>query len=143
MQQIAYLRGSSYHPLGATPRERGVDDLRYMRSELARDSPLPEVQHRILPYSHNSTPVHGREVTVEPFVELAIERWAREVNDKYDKELRDRKFQRLPLTHPHLFRGNPLKPTNKQVSERIRAIEEGNTEDVLKMKAAKKVKDNN
>ena len=79
---------------------------------------------------------------MEPFVELAIERWAREVNDKYDKELRDWKFEHLPFTHPHLFRGNPLKPTNKQVSERIRAIEEGNTEDVLKMKAAKKAKDN-
>jgi|TARA_Y100000310_G_scaffold151102_1_gene150616 hypothetical protein len=77
-------------------------------------------------------------IIMESFVELAIERWAREVNDKYDKELRDWKFERLPLTHPHLFRGNPLKPTNKQVSERIRVIEEGNTEDVLKMKAAKK-----
>ena len=79
---------------------------------------------------------------MEPFIELALERWAREYNQKHDRELSNWKSKRLPFTHPHLFRGNPLKPTNKQVSERIRAIEEGNTEDVLKMKAAKKVKDN-
>ena len=78
---------------------------------------------------------------MNPFVELAIERWAREVNDKYDKELRDWKRARLWQTHPHLFRGNPLKATEKQISARIRVTEEGNTADVLKMRAKERAKE--
>jgi hypothetical protein len=78
---------------------------------------------------------------MEPFVKLAIERWAKEVNNKHDRESMKWKFEHLELTHPHLFKGNPLKPTNQQIHDRTRAIEEGNTQDVLKMKAAKKAKD--
>ena len=79
---------------------------------------------------------------MEPFVELAIERWAREYNDKYDREQKGLKRKRLWFTHPQLFRGNPLKPTNKQISARIRVIEEGGTAEVHERRAAKRAKDN-
>jgi hypothetical protein len=80
---------------------------------------------------------------MEPYIELAIERWAREYNEKHDQELRDWKRKRLPFTHSHLFRGNPLKPTNKQIIARTLAIEEGNTESVLKMRATLKAEASN
>ena len=79
---------------------------------------------------------------MEPYIELAVERWAREYNEKHDRELRDLKRERLPLTHPHLFRGNPLKPTKKQILARILAYQEGGTADVLERQAAKRAKDN-
>jgi hypothetical protein len=79
---------------------------------------------------------------MEPFVELAIERWAKEVNKKYDKELFAWNRTRLRDTHPHLFRGNPLKPTKKQILARILAYQEGGTADVLERQAAKRAKDN-
>ena len=80
---------------------------------------------------------------MEPFIELAMERWAREYNNKYDNELRHRKLERLPFTHPHLFRGNPFKATNKQIRARTLAIEEGNTESVLKIRATLKAEASN
>jgi hypothetical protein len=49
----------------------------------------------------------------------------------------------LPLTHPHLFRGNPFKATNKQIRARTLAIEEGNTESVLKIRATLKAEASN
>ena len=81
---------------------------------------------------------------MEPFVKLAIERWAMEVNANYDRKLMKWKLEHLEYTHPHLFRGNgnPLKPTAKQISDRTRAIEEGNTEDVLRQRVVKKARDN-
>ena len=79
---------------------------------------------------------------MEPYVELAIERWAKGVNANYDKELSASRRERLPHTHPGLFRGNPLKATENLVRKRILAINEGNTEDVLKMRAAIKAKAN-
>ncbi len=81
---------------------------------------------------------------MEPYIELAIERWAREYNEKHDQELSDWKRKRLPLTHPHLFRGNPFKATtNKQIRARTLAIEEGNTESVLKIRATLKAEASN
>tara|TARA_R100001086_G_scaffold107428_1_gene54177 strand:+ start:1287 stop:1532 length:246 start_codon:yes stop_codon:yes gene_type:complete len=77
---------------------------------------------------------------MEPYIELALERWAKEYNRKHDRELANWKTKRLPFTHPHLFRGNPLKSTEKQISARIRVIEEGDTADVLEMRAKKRAK---
>ena len=78
---------------------------------------------------------------MEPYIELALERWAKEYNRKHDQELANWKNKRLPFTHPHLFRGNPLKATEKQISARIRVTEEGNTADVLKMRAKERAKE--
>ena len=72
---------------------------------------------------------------MEPYVELAIERWAREYNAKYDREQMDSRRKRLPFTHPHLFRGNPFKPTAKQIRARGLAISEGGTAEVLERRA--------
>ena len=80
---------------------------------------------------------------MEPFIELALERWAREYNQKHDRELSNWKSKRLPFTHPHLFRGNPLKPTNKQIDARISVTEEGGTAEVLERRAAKGAKASN
>jgi hypothetical protein len=81
---------------------------------------------------------------MEPYIELAIERWAREYNEKHDRELGDLKRKRLPFTHPHLFRGDPFKATtSRQILARTRAIEEGNTESVLKMRATLKAEASN
>jgi hypothetical protein len=80
---------------------------------------------------------------MEPFIELALERWAREYNNKYDQQQIAFKRNHLRETHPHLFRGNPLKPTNKQIDARISATEEGGTAEVLERRAAEKAKASN
>ena len=76
---------------------------------------------------------------MKPFIELAIERWAREYNNKYDQELITWKSKRLWHTHPPRFRGAT---TDKKIRERSLAPQEGGTAEVLEARAAKRAKDN-
>jgi hypothetical protein len=74
---------------------------------------------------------------IHPFIELAIERWARERNNQYDRELSNWNRKRLWHTHPHLFHGNRLKPTEKQIRARVLATQEGGTREVLEARATR------
>lgn len=74
---------------------------------------------------------------MEPYIELALERWAREYNNKYDRELSDYNKTRMRYTHPHLF-GESKSKQKEFARKKLDLMQRGNTEDVLRVRAAKK-----